>query len=49
MRELLRLADLLKQAERAKTPDDVRAALIAVVQHLYDREFQYERGSFKHY
>jgi hypothetical protein len=43
MRELLRLAKLLDQSKDAKSPDEVRLALIALVQYLYDKEYDRER------
>jgi len=43
MRELLRLADLLKQAKDAKTLEQLRGALIDTIEHLYHREYERER------
>jgi hypothetical protein len=43
MRELLQLAKLLDQAKAARTTEQTQAALVAVVQHLYDREHYRER------
>ena len=43
MRPLLQIAKLLDQAKAAKTPAQIQLALIAVIQHLHDRELDRER------
>ena len=44
MRELLRLGDLKDQAIDANTVEEVRNALVAVIDHLYHKELDRERS-----
>ncbi len=44
MRELIQLGDLLEQARRAQTIDDIQRALVATLEHLYRKEYNRERG-----
>jgi len=44
MRELIRLGQLLDQAKFAITADEVQKALVALVEYLYRKEYDRERG-----
>ena len=43
MRELLQLGELLDKANNCRTPDETRAVLVLLIQHLYRKEHDREK------